>query len=55
MSDTQHISKDQLKHFNRMWKENPAFAALKGNNRAPQKLNARKIYYKGGASTAPSL
>lgn len=45
MQEIQYITFADIAIFQRFWGGNPKFAGGKGNNRAVQPLNGRKIYY----------
>lgn len=39
------VNSRQLKYFSVLWADNTVFAQGHGNNRNPQKLNGRRVYY----------
>lgn len=55
INDPQPISTSQLQFFQRKWSGNQTYAKGRGNNRQPQPINTRTIYYYGGASESSAL
>lgn len=55
IDDPQTISTAQLQFFQKKWASNTTFAKGRGNNRIPQAINTRTIYYYGGPAASSAM
>jgi carbonic anhydrase len=55
MGANSHVSKDQVRNINSLWKDNPTFANGRGNNRHTQPLNGRRFFLRSNCGTTGAI